>query len=131
MKLAKTPKTVQEYISAFPAPIQKKLKTIRAIVKKSAPEVFEKIGYGIPSYNYQGMLLYFAAHKKHIGFYAMPSAISKFQKQLSKYELSNGTIRFPLDGPLPEALIARIVKFRVKENVEKKKAKKNEPKIFR
>lgn len=131
MKINKNIKTVPEYIAGFPAPVQSKLKKIRSIVRKCAPEAIEKIGYGMPAYSYQGMLLYFAAYKAHIGFYAMPSSIIKFEKQLSKYETSKGAIRFPLDKPLPEALLAKIVKFRVKENIEKKKRKKNEPKIFR
>lgn len=129
--ISKKPITVAEYISNFPAPVQKNLKKLRAIVKRAVPEVTEKLGYGMPAYNYQGMLLYFAAYKSHIGFYAMPSAIIKFEKQLAAYETSKGTIRFPLDKPVPEALILRIVKFRAKENADKKKAKKNEPKMFR
>jgi uncharacterized protein YdhG (YjbR/CyaY superfamily) len=124
-------KTVDEYISGFSKPVQTKLKIIRKIVKKNAPEATEKIGYGIPSYNYLGMLLYFAAYEKHIGLYAMPSTILHFEKQLTKYSTSKGTIRFDIDTALPESLITKIVKFRVKENFEKKKIKKNKPNMFR
>lgn len=131
MKKTKTPENVHDYIAQFPKPIQKKLKTLRSLVLKNAKGVNEKIGYGIPSYNFQGMLLYYAAFKNHLGFFAMPSAIVKFEKQLKKYSLSKGTIRFPLDEELPEKLISRIIKFRVQENISKKKGKKDKPKMFR
>lgn len=131
MKKLKTPKDVTEYISRFPAPVQKKLKQLRSIVKKAAPGVEEKIGYGVPGYKFQGMLLYFAAHKKHIGLYAMPSAMIKFARQLTKYEVSKGTIKFADDQAIPISLVERIVRFRVKENIAKKKGKKNQPKMFR
>jgi uncharacterized protein YdhG (YjbR/CyaY superfamily) len=124
-------KTVDEYIAGFSKPVQTKLKIIRKIVKKNAPEATEKIGYGIPSYNYLGMLIYFAAYEKHIGLYAMPSTILHFEKQLTKYSTTKGTIRFDIDTALPESLITKIVKFRVKENFEKKKIKKNKPNMFR
>lgn len=124
-------KTVDEYIASFSKPVQIKLKTIRKIVKKNAPDALEKIGYGIPAYNYLGMLLYFAAYEKHIGLYAMPSTVVHFEKQLAKYSTSKGTIRFEIDKALPEALITKIVKFRVKENFDKKKLKKNKPNMFR
>lgn len=124
-------KTVEEYIASFPKPLQSKLKTIRKIVKKNAPDALEKIGYGMPSYNYLGALLYFAAYQKHIGLYAMPTTIVHFEKQLAKYDTSKGTIRFDIDKKLPEGLITKIVKFRVKENIDKKKLKKNKPNMFR
>ncbi len=121
MKKTPAPKDVAEYISRFPAPIQKKLKTLRTIVKKAAAGVEEKIGYGMPAYKFQGMLLYFAAYQNHIGFYVMPSAIKKFSKELAKFECSTGTIRFANDQVIPVKLVERIVRFRVKENIEKKK----------
>jgi hypothetical protein len=119
--MKKTARTVDDYIKGFPLPVQKKLKIIRKVVKKNAPEASEKIGYGMPSYNYQGVLLYFAAYEGHIGLYAMPSAIRHFSKDLEKYKTSKGTIQFSLDKKIPEALITKIVKFRVNENLNKKK----------
>lgn len=124
-------KTVEEYIAGFPKPVQLKLKKIRKIVKKNAPEAFEKIGYGMPAYSYLGVLLYFAAYEKHIGFYAMPSTILHFEKQLKKYSTSKGTVRFEIDQDIPESLLTKIVKYRVKENYDKKKIKKNKPNLFR
>jgi uncharacterized protein YdhG (YjbR/CyaY superfamily) len=113
-------KSVDEYIASFPKEIQLKLKDLRAVVKESAPSAEESISYNMPYYSLNGRLLYFAAHEKHIGLYAMPSAIKKFKKELVKYETSTGTIQFPLNKPLPIELIKRIVAFREEENLEKK-----------
>jgi uncharacterized protein YdhG (YjbR/CyaY superfamily) len=130
-KSSKPAKTVSEYIERHSKPVQQQLKTIRKIIKKNAPEAVEKIGYGMPAYSYLGALMYFAAYEKHIGLYAMPSVGIRFEKELEKYKTSKGTIRFLLGEKLPESLIAKIVKFRVKENVDKKKLKKNQPNLFR
>lgn len=127
----KTPETVAEYIALHPPKVQKKLKKIRSIIRKNAPDALEKISYGMPGYIYLGMLIYFAAYKNHIGLYAMPSAIIHFQKKLTGYRLSKGTIQLPIDAAVPELLLAQIVKFRVKENVAKKKLKTNQPNLFR
>jgi uncharacterized protein YdhG (YjbR/CyaY superfamily) len=81
------------------------------------------ISYQMPAFKYHGMLVYFAAWKNHIGFYPVSSAISKFKKELSAYEMAKGSVKFPLDKPVPFALITKIVKFRVKENLEKAKLK--------
>ncbi len=78
----------------------------------------------MPAFKMNGMLVYFAAHSKHIGFYPVSSAIAAFKKELEIYQWSKGTIRFPLDKPLPTRLITKIVKFRVAENLQKAKAKK-------
>ena len=87
MKKVKPPKTVDEYISGYPEEVQKRLMEIRKailkVVKKSAPQAVEKIGYGMPSYSFKGVLLYFAAHTNHIGFYPGPSAIEAFKKELA------------------------------------------------
>ena len=114
-------KTVDQYIVSFPKDVGEKLKTIRAIIKKAAPQAEEKISYGMPGYKLGGMLVYFAAWKNHVALYAMPSGVKAFQKELQKYETSKSTIQFPLNKPLPTALITKMVKFRVQENMAKVK----------
>ena len=114
-----TPVTVQEYIAAFPPVVRKRLNSIRAIVLKAAPGVQERIGYGMPYYKLNGMLLYYAAHTAHIGLYPMPSAIRKFSKQLTGFVTAKGSIQFPNNKPLPLPLIKEIVEFRVAENMVK------------
>ena len=112
-------KIVDEYFAAFPDSVRNKLAQIRQIVRKEAPDAKEVISYNMPAYKFNGMLLYFAAHKEHIGFYPFPSAINAFKKNLSAYETSKGGIRFPFDKPIPKELIRKIVKFRIKENLRK------------
>lgn len=112
-------KNVDEYINAYPEKIKERLKKIRAIVKKEAPEAEEVISYNMPAYKFHGMLLYFAVHTAHIGLYATPSATIKFKKELSEYETSKGGIRLPFDKPISYDLIRKIVKYKVKENTER------------
>lgn len=112
-------RTIDEYIKSFPADIQARLKQLRALIQRAAPEAQEKISYQMPTFYLNGNLVHFAAYPKHIGFYPTPSAIEAFQKELSKYKSSKGAVQFPLDAPLPLKLIERIVKFRVKENSRK------------
>jgi uncharacterized protein YdhG (YjbR/CyaY superfamily) len=114
---------IDEYIAAFPKDIQKLLRQMRTTIRKAAPKAEEKIGYGIPTFTLNGNLVHFAAAKNHIGFYPAPGGIEAFKKELSGYEGSKGTIKFPLDEPLPLALITKIVKFRVTQNLEKSKPK--------
>jgi uncharacterized protein YdhG (YjbR/CyaY superfamily) len=116
-------KTVDEYLSAFPAGTKAILKEFRKTIRQAAPQAEELISYNIPAFTLQGRLVYYAAFKNHIGFYPVSSAIKTFQKDLSGYKTSKGTIQFPIDKPIPFGLITRIVKFRVKENLEKAKAK--------
>lgn len=120
----KKPKNIEEYIAGFPKAIQELLEQLRAIIKKAAPQAEEIISYGMPAFKMNGMLVYFAAHTKHIGFYPVSSAIAEFKKELAVYQWSKGTIRFPIDKPLPIRLITKIVKFRVTENLQKAKVKK-------
>ena len=115
------PKDFDEYISRYPIEVQKLLKQLRTTINKAAPKALEVISYGMPAYKLNGMLLYFAAHKNHIGFYPFRSAIIAFKKELSVYKGAVGTVQFPLDKPLPVGLITKIVKFRVKENFSKAK----------
>ena len=110
---------VDDYISAQPKDVAAKLAQIRQIVREVAPQATEKLSYGIPYYHLNGRLLYFMAHREHIGLYPMASSIEHFKKDLAGYETSKGTVRFPLDKPLPLELIRRIVKFRAQENLGK------------
>jgi uncharacterized protein YdhG (YjbR/CyaY superfamily) len=116
-------KVIDNYISDFPEHTQKLLQQLRAIIQKAAPQAEETINYGIPTFTLSGNLVHFAGYKNHIGFYPAPSAIKAFSKELSVYKGAKGSVQFPLDKTIPSALISRIVKFRVKENLEKEKAK--------
>ena len=113
--------TIDGYIELFPAPVQKKLNTLRQLIGKLAPDAQEKIAYQMPTFFLNGNLVHFAAHANHIGFYPTPSAILEFKRELSKYETSKGAVQFPMDQELPLALISRIVKFRVQENLQKRR----------
>jgi uncharacterized protein YdhG (YjbR/CyaY superfamily) len=117
-------KTVDEYLKPFPPEVRNKLEQLRQTIKAAAPEAEELISYMMPAYKQNGALVYFGGYKTHIGFYPTARGIEAFKKELSGYEGSKGTVRFPIDKPLPLGLISKIVKFRVKENEEKKKAKK-------
>lgn len=118
-----TPQTIDEYIAGFPPEIQEKLETVRAIIRKAAPKAEEAISYMIPTFRLHGNLVHFAAFKNHIGFYPGALGVEAFKEELAKYEISKGTIRFPLDQRLPTALITKIVKFRVAQNLDKAAAK--------
>ena len=124
MKPDQTPiKNIDEYIAGFPKDVQKILEEIRLTISKAAPDAKEAIKYQIPTFTLNGNLVHFAAYKNHIGFYPAPKGIEKFKKELSLYEGGKGTVRFPLDKPIPFDLISKIVKFRVKQNAEKAKTK--------
>ena len=124
MKTNQTPaKDIDEYIAGFPGDVQEILEKIRMTIRTAAPEAEETISYRIPTFTQKGKyLIYFAAYKKHIGLYPAPRGSEKLKKELSGYEGGKGTVRFPLDKPIPFGLIKRIVKFRVKENLERAKA---------
>ena len=117
------PKTVDEYIAAFSPEVRQVLEQLRATIGKAAPEAQETINYQVPTFTLKGNLVHFAAFKQHIGFYPTPSGIANFKRELSNYETAKGSVKFPLSKPLPAGLITRIVKFRVKENLEKARAK--------
>lgn len=122
--MEKTTKSMQsgnisKYIAAFPDDIQKILEDVRITIRNAAPEAEETINYGIPTFALKGNLVHFAAFKNHIGFYPAPSGIIAFKKELSVYDGAKGSVKFPIDQPLPFGLITEIVKFRVKENLEK------------
>lgn len=116
--------SIDEYIASFPKNIQVILEAIRHAIRESAPKSEEKISYGIPTFDLNGMhLVHFAAYKNHIGFYPTSSGVTEFKSELSQYEVSKGTIRFPLDNPIPLDLVKKIVKYRVKENMSKNLSK--------
>lgn len=112
---------IDEYIAEFPKDVQKILKNLRQEIKKSAPKAEEVIKYGIPTFVLNKNLVHFAGYKNHIGFYPAPSGIKTFKKELSKYKTSKGAVQFPINKPLPIALIKKIVKYRVVENQTIKK----------
>ena len=114
--------TIDEYIATFPPDVQQKLREMRAVIHKAAPDAEEAIRYGIPTFRLDGNLVHFAAFKNHIGFFPTPSGIEKFRKELSSYTLSKGTVQFPLDKPVPYDLVERIARFRAMETRKKKKA---------
>ena len=111
---------VDKYILSFPEEVQEILNRIRSLVKNSTGEITESIAYGMPAYKTHGKpLVYFAAFKNHIGFYATPSGHEQFSKELSKYKQGKGSVQFPIDKPIPYDLIEQIIKFRVIENLLK------------
>ena len=114
------PKTINEYIAKFPKNIQNILEELRQVIRDSAPNAEEAISYQMPTFKLNGNLVWFAAFKNHIGFYPKTSAIETFRLELSDYKVSKGTIRFPLDKPIPFDLVRKIVKYRAKENSEKR-----------
>ena len=117
--------SIDEYISAFPRDTQDKLNALRNVIKDSAPGAQEAISYSMPAFKLNGrVLVYFAAFRSHIGFFPTASGVAEFKKELAGYETSKGTIRLPLDKPLPLGLVKRIVKFRVRENLEKAQGKR-------
>ena len=116
--------TIDEYIALFPKDVQEKLSQIRATISKAAPKAVEAIKYGIPTFVLNGNLVHFGGYKTHIGFYPGPGGILEFKKELASYKGGKGTIQFPLDEPIPSALITKIVKYRVAMSEEKANLKK-------
>jgi uncharacterized protein YdhG (YjbR/CyaY superfamily) len=119
-----TPKTIDEYIAAFPHDIQEKLEQIRSTIKVAAPEAKETISYNMPGFTLNGhYLVYFAAYKKHIGMYPVPTGDAQFNAELSAYVAGKGTVRFPFDKPIPFDLIRAMVTYLVRETLERAGAK--------
>jgi uncharacterized protein YdhG (YjbR/CyaY superfamily) len=116
MKAAAT--DIDAYIAEFPAETQKLLQQMRATIQKAAPEATEAISYAIPTFKLHGNLVHFAGYKNHIGFYP-GGVVALFEKELANYNTSKGTIQFPIGQPLPLALVTKITKYRVKQNLEK------------
>jgi uncharacterized protein YdhG (YjbR/CyaY superfamily) len=118
------PNSIEEYIASFPDHIQAILEQIRTTIKNAAPAAEEVISYSMPAFKLNGILVYFAAHAKHIGFYPKASGIEAFKKELSIYKWAKGSVQFPFNKPLPLELITKIVKFRVNENLHQAKTNK-------
>ena len=111
--------SIDQYIRSFPAPTRKILIELRAVIRKAAPQASEKISYGIPTLAQNGNLVHFAAYPNHIGLYGAPRAPRAFDRKLKKYRTGKGTLRFPIDQPIPLELVRQIVELRVKENAAK------------
>ncbi len=123
--------TIDEYLAGFSGRTRALLEELRAAVRAAAPEATERISYRMPTFFLEGNLVHFAAFKEHIGFYPTPSGIEGFAEELSKYSGGKGSVRFPLDEPLPLDLVRRIVLRRVEENLAAaalRRAKKPGPK---
>ena len=119
-------KTIDEYIETFAPEIQKTLNEIRNFIKKEVPEATEKISYGMPAFFMNGNLVHFAAFKDHYSFFPSPSGIDdSFEKELAQYHTGKGTLRFPIDKPIPWEIIQKVVQFRVNQNLNKLKNKKH------
>ena len=112
---------VDEYVASFPPDVRERLEKVRETIRKAAPKAEEKISYKMPAFMLNGVLVYFAAYKNHIGFYPRNTAIKKFRKELAPYVGAKCTVRLPFDQPIPAGLISKIVKFRVAENSREKK----------
>jgi uncharacterized protein YdhG (YjbR/CyaY superfamily) len=113
------PKDIDDYIADFPGDVREILEKIRTTIRKAAPQAEETISYQIPTFTLKGNLVHFAAFKEHIGFYPAPSGVEEFQQELSVYNGAKGSVQFPFDKPVPFALISKIVRFRVEENLKK------------
>jgi uncharacterized protein YdhG (YjbR/CyaY superfamily) len=120
---AKVAANIDEYIEKFPANVQATLQKLRTTIKKAAPAAEETISYQMPAFKYHGMLVYFAGYKNHIGFYPTSSPMKVFKDRLTNYKTSKGAIQFPINEAIPLGLVKDIVKFRIKENLEKENAK--------
>ena len=118
------PANINEYIAGFPESVQTLLRQVRATIREAAPDAQEAIKYAMPAFTLHGNLVYFAAFKNHIGFYATPTGHETFKADLSVYKQGKGSVQFPLDKPLPLDLIRRMVVFRVEENEKKRNIKK-------
>jgi uncharacterized protein YdhG (YjbR/CyaY superfamily) len=122
------PVSIDEYIALFSGVTKKKLTQMRRAVKQTLPNAKEKISWKMPAFYQGGIIIQFAAFKKHVSIFPGPQAIAAFQDELSAYATSKGAVRFPLDQPLPVGLIRRITRFRLKEqqkhNAQKTKKKR-------
>jgi uncharacterized protein YdhG (YjbR/CyaY superfamily) len=116
-------KTVKEYHALIPKEIRARVEELRDAIAKAAPGAELTISYNIPAFLWNGPVAYYAWYERHIGFYPTGSPMPHFRDELKAYKTSRGAIQFPLDKPIPKALVSRIVKFKLKENQEKAKAK--------
>jgi uncharacterized protein YdhG (YjbR/CyaY superfamily) len=122
-KPRRVPRTVDEYLAAVPEPARSTLNQIRADIRAAAPpETTEIISYKIPAFKYKEVLIWFAAFANHCSLFPTAAVIEKFKNELNGYTLSKGTIQFPIDKPLPTALVKKMVKARIAQ-IESKKAR--------
>jgi len=122
------PGSIDEYIAGFSPEVQAILQKIRTTIHGTVPDAVERISYRMPCFARNGVLVYFAAFKNHIGLYPPVRGDAKLMKDISEYAGEKGNLRFPLDKPIPYALIRRIVKARQKENQARAEAKKRKGK---
>lgn len=120
---------IDAYIATFPHDTQALLQQVRDTIKQAAPGAEELISYQMPAYKLNGMLVYFAGYKKHIGFYPTASGIEAFKEAISEYKNAKGSVQFPLDKPLPLELIRKIVQFKVNDNLQRSMTKKKSKNI--
>jgi uncharacterized protein YdhG (YjbR/CyaY superfamily) len=123
--------SIDEYIATFPEDIRTILEEIRATIKAAAPDAEEKISYQMPTFFLKGNLVHFAAFRNHIGFYPTPSGTEAFKDEIARYQGAKGSIRFPLNEPMPLDLISRIVEMRAIENLKKAERKTSKKKTAR
>ena len=121
MKKAAKPKDVDAYIASAPKDVQLRLKELRQLIKRTAPDAAERISYGMPYYHYKGRLAYFSFWKEHIGLYLPTPVIAEHEKDLEGYETTKATVRLPLNRKLPAPLIGKLIKARMKKNDSVKK----------
>lgn len=124
MQTTTPPTTIDAYITGYPPEVRERLELVRATIQEAAPTATETIKYGMPTFVLNGNLVYFAAFKHHIGIYSFPSAHQAFAEQLAGYKRGKGSVQLPHDAPLPLALIGKMVRFRVQENLAKPVKKK-------
>ena len=123
-------KNIDEYIGGFPEEVQKVLQQVRETIKQVEPALEETISYAIPTFTLnKANLVHFAGFKNHIGFYPAPTGSEAFKEELSVYKTGKGSVQFPLDQPMPLQLIEKIVRFRVKESLEKEPKKRSKRKV--
>jgi uncharacterized protein YdhG (YjbR/CyaY superfamily) len=115
---------IDSYHSVFPEEVQEKLEVLRAAIKQAAPKATEVISYNMPAFRQNGVLVYYAAYKQHIGLYPTGGPIKVFAEELKNYKTSKGAIQFPIDKPIPKTLVKKIVKYRVEEDELKESLKK-------
>jgi uncharacterized protein YdhG (YjbR/CyaY superfamily) len=113
--------SVEDYIAALPADAQSKLQSLRKAIRQAAPGADEVISYNMPAFKWNGMLVWYGAHTEHVGLYPKASAITAFKDELAGFQTSKGAIQFPIEKPIPTALVKKIVKFRLEENARKRR----------
>lgn len=115
----KAPSNIDEYIDSCRPEIRETLREIRRVIRETAPEATERIGYGMPAFEQNGPLVYFAAFTNHIGFYPLPESIDVFAEALAPYKTSKGAVQFPIGKEIPYDLIRKITAYRLAKNLEK------------